>query len=218
MDFLKWYKNKIESGNLEPPESVWENVQDQLDIDHSWQKINAHLEQKATVKRQFWYAAAAGLLIFILAGGYWWYSSNSNLILERQIAEESTVVEDDMTNPVNEKIEEIENQKLKGSTKSFKKQNISHTIIPKETSQLAESVVEKQSLEQSKKQETSQDAEIQAIDNERLMTSLKPLEVSVDYLNKQDIRKLAFTESYEIVSKSEKDKVAFQKIYAGATG
>lgn len=54
MDFLKWYKNKIESGNLEPPESVWENVQDQLDIDHSWQKINAHLEQKATVKRQFW--------------------------------------------------------------------------------------------------------------------------------------------------------------------
>ncbi|MEA2105951.1 MAG: hypothetical protein U9P82_04440 [Bacteroidota bacterium] len=184
MDFLKWYKNKIESGNLEPPESVWENVQDQLDIDHSWQKINAHLEQKATVKRQFWYAAAAGLLIFILAGGYWWYSLNSNLILEKQMTEKSIVVEDDMANPVNEKIEEIDHQKLKGSTKSIKKQNISHTIIPKETNHLAESVVEKQSLEQSKKQETREEAEIQTIDNERLITSLKPLEVSVDYLNK----------------------------------
>lgn len=218
MDFLKWYKNKIESGNLEPPESVWENVQDQLDIDHSWQKINAHLEQKATVKRQFWYAAAAGLLIFILAGGYWWYSSNSNLNLEKQMAEKSTVVEDDLNVPMNEKTEEVENQKSKGSTESIQKQNISHTIISKETNQLAETVVEKQSLEQSKKRETRQDTEIQAIDNERLMASLKPLEVNVNHLNKQDIKKLAFTEPYEIVSKSEKERAAFQKIYAGATG
>lgn len=219
MDFLKWYKNKIETGNLEPPESVWENVQDQLDIDHSWQKINAHLEQKATVKRQFWYAAAAGLLIFILAGGYWWYSSYSNSNLEKQMADQTTVIENDIDKPMNEKIEKIENNKSEESTESIKKQNISHTITPQETIQLAETIVDKQSLEYIKEQEASQGAEEKARSNERLIASLiQPLEVNIDYLNKQDIKKLAITEPNEIVIKSEKESVAFQKIYAGATG
>jgi len=93
MDFLKWYKNKIESSHLEPPENIWENLQDQLDIDHSWKIINVQLEQNAATKRKYWFAAAAGLLIFILAGGYWWYSSNSNLNLDKQIAQETTLEE-----------------------------------------------------------------------------------------------------------------------------
>lgn len=71
MDFNNWYKNKIESSDLNPPEIIWENIQDELDIDHSWQRIKEHLDEKEKSRKQILFALAAIALILILAGAYW---------------------------------------------------------------------------------------------------------------------------------------------------
>ena len=211
MDFLKWYKNKVESGNLEPPESIWENVQDQLDIDQSWQKINAHLEHKAAVKRQYWYAAAAGLIIFIMAGGYWWFKSN-NMYLEKQLAEKTIVVENDIHEPV---IEENNNEipKKENSIEAIKEKDLLHHTTEQESAQLAQKDVREESLKQIQAQETIQ----KNIDNERLIM-LEPYELNIVDFSEENNKTLALVEPFEIERDSKTDKITFQKIYAGATG
>ena len=71
MNFNKWYKNKIESLDQDPPEIVWENIQDDLDIDHSWVFVKDYLDKNSRNRRQFIYAVAASLILFITAGTYW---------------------------------------------------------------------------------------------------------------------------------------------------
>jgi hypothetical protein len=75
MDFLKWYKNKVESNELEPPEIVWENIQDDLDINQSWQFINNHLSKKSVAKRNYYSAIAASILVLLSLGSYWFLNS-----------------------------------------------------------------------------------------------------------------------------------------------
>lgn len=70
MNFLKWYKNKVESNELFPPESVWENIQDDLDIDNSWEEISRRLDSRARLMNGLRAAAAAGILVLALAGVY----------------------------------------------------------------------------------------------------------------------------------------------------
>ena len=68
MKFLDWYKNKIESNNLAPDEKVWENIQNHLDIENSWQIIDKKLNTNLRIKRmkQISYAALF-LFLFSLA-------------------------------------------------------------------------------------------------------------------------------------------------------
>jgi len=68
MKFLDWYKNKIESNNLAPDEKVWENIQNHLDIENSWQIIDKKLNKSLRIKRmkQISYAAFF-LFLFSLA-------------------------------------------------------------------------------------------------------------------------------------------------------
>ncbi|MGM0464432.1 MAG: hypothetical protein ACQEQW_07220 [Bacteroidota bacterium] len=70
MNFLKWYKNKVESNELFPPESVWENIQDDLDIDNSWEQISRRLDSRARLISGLRAVAAAGILVLALAGVY----------------------------------------------------------------------------------------------------------------------------------------------------
>ncbi len=70
MNFLKWYKKKVESNDLFPPESVWENIHDNLDIDDSWEEISRNLDRRARLVRGLRAAAAAGVLVLVLAGVY----------------------------------------------------------------------------------------------------------------------------------------------------
>jgi len=91
MDFLKWYKNKVESNNQEPPEIIWENIQDELDIDQSWLFINNQLNKKTFINRQFLFAAAASILFFIVAGGYWFLKPQFKIDGIEKISEKTKV-------------------------------------------------------------------------------------------------------------------------------
>src|SRR6056297_978996 len=216
MDFLKWYKNKIESSNLEPPESVWENVQDQLDIDNSWQKISSHLEQNAVPGRKLWYAVAAGLLMLIMAGGYWWFSSD-NLNMEKQIAEKIMVIEPDLNEPATEK---KKNQTSREGEKqhSIEEQNVVQSTTPKKLTQWAEIVVEEQNVNEVKKQETLHPSDEQFQDNGQLIAALKPYASDIESVPVQERDLLVVAEPYESDNGVQQESVAFQKIYAGATG
>jgi hypothetical protein len=76
MDFLKWYKNTVESSDLEPPENTWENIQDQLDIDNSWQVIDNYLNKRDRFVARVRIAAAASLIVVaVTAGGYIYFTS-----------------------------------------------------------------------------------------------------------------------------------------------
>ena len=93
MDFLKWYKNRIESNEPELPSDTWDNIRDQLDIDSSWQAIDRHLNNKAVKIMTFRTVAAAGLLLFIMAGIYRGFMANDDetnrQVISENISDES---------------------------------------------------------------------------------------------------------------------------------
>ncbi len=68
MDFLNWYKNKVESARPEPPEGVWEEIQTQLDIDKVWTGIDK--EMRAGKRRKLFsrMSVAASLLLILALG------------------------------------------------------------------------------------------------------------------------------------------------------
>jgi hypothetical protein len=67
MDFIGWYKKIIESARQEPPAAVWENVQDQLDIEAVWNNLEKELPVGRTRERTLFVLAVAASLM-ILAG------------------------------------------------------------------------------------------------------------------------------------------------------
>lgn len=62
MDFLKWYKNKIESAREEPPLAVWEEIQNELDIDAVWNNLDKELPARRNNKILTGLAIAASFL------------------------------------------------------------------------------------------------------------------------------------------------------------
>lgn len=69
MEFLKWYKRTIESGSESPPNSVWEEIQDELDVDIVWKNINNNLgKDRSKISVYIRYAAAASVFIAIGLG------------------------------------------------------------------------------------------------------------------------------------------------------
>jgi hypothetical protein len=77
MDFLKWYKNIIDSADQEPPASVWEGVQEELDIDAVWSGINKEL-QESSKKRVINHMSAAASILLIIAAGTFFFLNSGN--------------------------------------------------------------------------------------------------------------------------------------------
>lgn len=98
MDFLKWYKHKIESNHHQPPEAIWDNIQNQLDIDNSWKVINKHLQKQAALRRRKWISAAATILVLMLAGTLSWYWTEKQNIQTPELTQSiGTKAENDQT-------------------------------------------------------------------------------------------------------------------------
>ena len=69
MDFIRWYRNIMESARQEPPAAVWEEVQNQLDIEEVWMNLEKELPVSRTrEKTLFFLAMAASLLVLIAVG------------------------------------------------------------------------------------------------------------------------------------------------------
>lgn len=103
-----WYKSKVEKNTLNPPESVWEGVQNELDIDLVWSRIDAQLDAERKSRRLFYISAAAGLLILIaLAGLVYFISFKPSRMNEQFVKNEeamkfkdSTVVQEKNVEPM----------------------------------------------------------------------------------------------------------------------
>lgn len=68
MDFFKWYKNIVESSQEEPPSDVWEEIQDELDVDIVWHNLGNNLSKSKRRIMFYKMAAAASVLLVIGLG------------------------------------------------------------------------------------------------------------------------------------------------------
>src|SRR6056297_2102864 len=64
--FTEWYKQQIESNPYDPPESVWNNIHNELDVDNVWQRISSHLQKDQRRELIPYLAAASAILLFFL--------------------------------------------------------------------------------------------------------------------------------------------------------
>src|SRR6056297_1667992 len=64
--FTEWYKQQIESNPYDPPESVWNNIHNELDVDNVWQRISSHLQKEQRRELIPYLAAASAILLFFL--------------------------------------------------------------------------------------------------------------------------------------------------------
>ncbi|MEE4198528.1 MAG: hypothetical protein V2I54_12860 [Bacteroidales bacterium] len=210
MDFLKWYKNRMESDNPAPPEHVWENIQDQMDIDHSWEMIHHHLEQKAAARRTFWYAAAAGIMLFVLAGGAWWMINRSTQpgesMVENQLLTEQSPGEQP---PAQQQDQQAVSVKERVS-------RTGETVSPPESGSDGKRIAE---IKVVKQQPQVGNQELKAVEEEKiLLAALEPYRVKIDDYFPRERDTLVVAGAYLAQGDPEKERVAFRKFYAGATG
>lgn len=70
MDFNKWYRTEIESNQEDPPEALWEALQDDLDTDLVWLRLSGSLPSRKTPLWATLSMAASIALIIGLAGWF----------------------------------------------------------------------------------------------------------------------------------------------------
>ena len=83
MNISEWYKKIVDSGTETPPESVWNGVQDQLDVDAVWTRIDTSLSSQVRKKRIAAFAVAATLFLTVSTLGLWYILSPD---IDRQLA------------------------------------------------------------------------------------------------------------------------------------
>jgi hypothetical protein len=93
MDFLKWYKHKIMSNDLEPSEHIWEGIQEHLSIERSWNAIEKNLAKKTVHRRIKYTSIAASFLILISIGSYWYTQTTNKQIEIQPITQELNQIE-----------------------------------------------------------------------------------------------------------------------------
>ncbi|MFP4488611.1 MAG: hypothetical protein ACLFN1_04845 [Bacteroidales bacterium] len=219
MDFLKWYKNKVESNELFPPESVWENIQDDLDIDNSWEEISRRLDSRARLISVLRTAAAAGILVLALAGVY------RQFLTQEQPGNNNTLAED-------RRDDRTAGQK-EGTQVDVKDEQISEPESPKAQGKDLPTDRQADGTKQQKEGEKPGQAreEIKEEDSEKQKGRAKAVR---NYMAATDIKEAAGIPAINIPGRisteiiydqrgsteqgMEKIKKAFKKFYIGSTG
>jgi hypothetical protein len=80
MNFPDWYKNMIESVEQDPPASVWEEIQNDLDLDKVWAGIDKELGVTRKKRKLYIFQAAASLLLLVSIGTYFLVSPGNREI------------------------------------------------------------------------------------------------------------------------------------------
>ncbi|WP_291856395.1 PorT family protein [Marinilabilia sp.] len=89
MSFLKWYKKTIESGAVEPPSNTWENIQNDLDIDLVYDRLEKSLAAERR-KVWIWRASSAASILLLLSVGYMLINRVRQTSTEQPIAQNTT--------------------------------------------------------------------------------------------------------------------------------
>jgi hypothetical protein len=107
MNLDSWYKSLVESNKEIPPESVWEGVQDALDIDLVWTRVEGELGGKRKKNYLYIYAIAASLFIAMSIGVWLFFFSIKSLERENfanqqppKIDEKENVVKNTSIQPI----------------------------------------------------------------------------------------------------------------------
>lgn len=103
MDFLKWYKNIVESSREDPPLDVWENIQDELDVDMVWENLDASLSKNKRRVMVYRLAAAASLLLIIGFGTLFLYNALYNTVPETYVFNTFELSDQDTILPIRKK-------------------------------------------------------------------------------------------------------------------
>jgi hypothetical protein len=74
MKLTNWYKSIVESNVESPPERVWEGIQDELDIQLVWTKIDEGLGKPKKRLGIVYYAVAASLFLGVTVGSLWYFA------------------------------------------------------------------------------------------------------------------------------------------------
>jgi hypothetical protein len=73
MNLANWYKSIVESNNESSPSSVWEGIQDELDIQLVWTKIDQSLGAPKRNHRFIYYAVAASLFLGLTLSSFLYF-------------------------------------------------------------------------------------------------------------------------------------------------
>lgn len=74
IDFNKWYKKKLEFHAEDPPAELWDAIQNDLDVELVWGRLNADLTPVRTYSLYFKLAVAASLLLLAALCGWYFIS------------------------------------------------------------------------------------------------------------------------------------------------
>lgn len=212
MDLIKWYKNIIESGKLDPPVETWDNIQDELDIDASWQAIEKNLDNKKKFITWLRISAAASIAILVAAGaGLIYYASINNQ--NQQTFSENLTADESAT----EKVDATE-EKLR-QTEPPDKIIINETPSVLKIAEAAGPVIISETREYKYKEEASED-----IPENIFTTGLTRNPVEPIVIKKPDIGRITGDEKFSLNIESgsfkpiEKTRNIFRKFYIGTTG
>ncbi|MFO8021162.1 MAG: hypothetical protein R6U65_01755 [Perlabentimonas sp.] len=89
MKIEKWYRTIVESSRENPPERVWNDIQNELDIDLIWEKLDNNLHKQKRTTRIVAFSAAASILLLI-AFGVAYFATNSLRETEQFVTKQVT--------------------------------------------------------------------------------------------------------------------------------
>ncbi len=69
MQFEEWYKQWIEGNAEAPPDNVWEEIQNTLDIDQVWHQVSDGLDEATKKRKPLYWAVAASFLLLVASAG-----------------------------------------------------------------------------------------------------------------------------------------------------
>ncbi|MEA1886844.1 MAG: hypothetical protein U9N72_06520 [Bacteroidota bacterium] len=197
MNFLKWYRNKIESSELDPPVGTWDNIQDQLDIDNSWELIDSYLNRRTRFIARLRISVAASLLVLTMAGAGWIYFSTVGTVKQQGTAEIIPA---------------------EGSEKFIQQKNVPATITVDENPVIKISLA---GLDNELKEVTLDKTNLKDYQSERQTGNIEKLSVDDPYITDQqyiDYTNITFGPDLVNYGKQKKERKTFRKFYVGTRG
>lgn len=200
MELDKWYKLMVESNTEIPPESVWDGIQDALDVDLVWGKVEQALDVDKRKKFFSPISIAASLVLAVGLGGLLFYLSSVSVNRLDLAVDQPEVVVVDSVDAANPNVE---------SDQNVPSDDFTIPISPsvRSVNTIAHSPVENQYFDEEIVSE-SQQVEF----NNLRMADVNPIPVRVENVTLLPIARAGVTEN------EDKEAWRIKSAYVGVTG